>query len=136
MQWVCRGAVVMKVQGEGHDKPRKPGRRFLHHLLPAVLSAARCAAAPVAPSPPECAQRNSGCAARRGGDAERAASVLTRPSLTRCCVRTRRCALLRRTRLPAEDELPIDINFTKMEDWLKERQKAKILTSPMYSDLI
>jgi hypothetical protein len=25
----------------------------------------------------------------------------------------------------AEDELPIDVNFTKMEDWLKERQKAK-----------
>ena len=26
---------------------------------------------------------------------------------------------------PPEDELPIDINFTKMEDWLSERQKIK-----------
>ena len=131
--------AVMKVQGEGHDKPRKPGRRSPHNLLPAVLTTVCCAAASVAP-PLHVPGTRCSCAPAqrllagwsalpvgggRCGEAERAASVLTRPSLTRRCVRARRCALLRHTRLPAEDELPIDINFTKMEDWLKERQKAK-----------
>jgi len=30
-----------------------------------------------------------------------------------------------RTHAHTEEELPIDINFTKMEDWLSERQKIK-----------